>query len=115
MKIDLHTHSIFSPDGGITEKEYEEIISKKILDVIAITDHNRIGFAQKMQKKLGKSIIVGEEIWTSDGELIGLFLTKEIKPHLSLRETLKAIHDQDAIAYVPHPLDIFRKGIGESN
>ncbi len=113
MKIDLHTHSIFSPDGGITEKEYEEIIAKKILDVVAITDHNKIDFAQKLNKKLGEHIIIGEEIMTTYGEVIGLFLTEEINLGLSLRETIDLIHSQGGIVYIPHPFETIRHGVSE--
>lgn len=112
-KIDLHTHSVASPDGGITEKEYEDIITKKVLDYVAITDHNRIDFAQKMQAKLGDAIIVGEEIMTTGGEIIGLFLKEKIEPGLSLEATIEEVHKQNGLVYIPHPFDIFRKGIGK--
>lgn len=114
-KVDLHTHSLASPDGGIRSHEYEKIITENILDFVAITDHNRVDFAKKMQEKLGGAIIVGEEIATQAGEVIGLFLTEKITPGLSLAETFRRIHDQNGIIYLPHPLDNFRHGIGEMN
>ncbi len=114
-KLDLHTHSIASPDGGITEKEYTEIIAKKILDIIAVTDHNRIDFAQKMHKKLGDAIIVGEEIMTAEGEVIGLFLSVKVGPYQSLARTIELIHAQNGLVSIPHPFDPIRRGIGEEN
>jgi len=114
-KIDLHTHSIASPDGGITEEEYREIISKKILDFVAITDHNRIDFAQKLNKKFGVSIIIGEEIMTREGEVIGLFLKKKIQPFQNIEKTINEIYKQNGLVYIPHPFDKFRHGIGEKN
>ncbi len=77
IKTDLHTHSAASPDGSITVNQYKETLAKQTLDCIAITDHNRIDFALSLQQVLGpEKIIVGEEISTKQGDIIGLFLTK---------------------------------------
>lgn len=113
-KIDFHTHSIMSYDGSITEKEYADSLGNKKLDYVAITDHNTIDFAQKMQKKFGEKIIVGEEIMTYDGEVIGLFLHTKIEPRLSIKETIHQIHKQGGLVYIPHPYDSFRHGIGHN-
>jgi predicted metal-dependent phosphoesterase TrpH len=110
-KIDLHTHSIISHDGGITRNQYADLLEKGILDVIAITDHNETRFAMEMAKKFGDKIIVGEEITTKEGEMIGLFLKKTIPGNMTSLETSKQIHEQDGIVYVPHPFEIFRKGL----
>ena len=72
-KVDLHTHSQASPDGGIRPEQYAQALATEKLDFIAITDHDRIDFALGMQKALGNKIIVGQEITTSVGELIGLY------------------------------------------
>lgn len=113
FKLDLHTHSILSPDGGISESEYEKALHSRILDVIAITDHNEIYFAEKLHQKLGESIIVGEEITTTKGEIIGLFLNHRIESGLSPEQTIERIHVQGGLVYIPHPFDSLRKGIGE--
>jgi predicted metal-dependent phosphoesterase TrpH len=110
-KIDLHTHSIISYDGGITPKEYERLLQTKVLDVIAITDHNEISLAQQLHKKVGEQIIVGEEISTKDGEIIGLFLQEKVGPGESVGETISEIVQQGGIVYVPHPFEVFRKGL----
>lgn len=110
-KIDLHTHSPLSPDGGITADQYEAAIKSNMLDIIAITDHNQIDFALGMQQRLGDQIIVGEEIMTTDGEINGLYLTKTIKPGLTPAETIKQIKDQGGVVYIPHPFESVRKGL----
>jgi len=110
-KIDLHTHSIASPDGGITEREYEHILSIGKLDCVAITDHNRIDFALKMAEKLGDKIIVGEEIMTNSGEIIGLYLKEKVPANLSTIDTIKKIKEQNGYVYIPHPLETYRKGL----
>ena len=113
IKIDLHTHSILSPDGGLSERDYRLLLEKKILDCIAVTDHNRIDFALSLQKKLGKQIIVGEEISTLEGEIIGLFLTQPIPKGLSAIETVKEIKKQNGLVCIPHPFETLRRGISE--
>jgi hypothetical protein len=114
-KIDLHTHSILSYDGGITRNDYINVINSGTLDYIAITDHNEIDFALEMHKKFPSNIIVGEEIMTKKGEIIGLFLTGHIPKKLSLEKTIELIRAQNGLIYLPHPFDIMRYGIGEKN
>lgn len=114
-KLDLHTHSILSYDGGILLEEYAKAISEKRIDYVAITDHNEIDFALEAFAKLGDHIIVGEEIMTTQGEIIGLFLQKKIQPDLTISQTIEEIKKQDGLVYIPHPFDIRRHAIGESN
>jgi predicted metal-dependent phosphoesterase TrpH len=111
FKVDLHTHSTASHDGGITEEQYMQILEDGILDCIAITDHNTIELAKRMHVMLGNKIIVGEEIMTSEGEIIGLFLDERIKPGMSAKDTMYAIRKQKGIVYIPHPLETVRKGV----
>lgn len=110
-KIDLHTHSEASPDGGITVSQYATALESGTLDMIAITDHNRIDFALEAQKALGDRIIVGEEIMSSQGEIVGLFLREVIEPGLSPLETAMKIKQQEGIVYIPHPFETVRKGL----
>lgn len=110
-KVDLHTHSIISYDGGITAEEYERVLESGKLDCIAITDHNETKFARKMYDRLGNKIIVGEEIRTKQGEIIGLFLKKTVQPFMSAQETISEIHAQGGVVYIPHPMETFRSGL----
>jgi predicted metal-dependent phosphoesterase TrpH len=112
IRIDLHTHSEASPDGGITPEQYAKLLESETLDVIAITDHDRVDFALGMQKALGHEyIIVGEEITTSDGEIIGLYLSSKVEPGMSAEDTADAIHAQNGLVYIPHPFEKIRKGL----
>lgn len=115
IKIDLHTHSTSSPDGGITPEEYARIIEDGVLDYIAITDHNTTDFAKQLHATLGERIIVGEEIMSRTGELIGLYLTNTIPPGMSALDTAKAIKAQNGVVYVPHPLETVRKGLDQES
>ncbi len=111
IKIDLHTHSAGSPDGGIRAEDYADVIERGLLDYMAITDHDTIENALSLHNSLGEHIIVGEEITTSEGELIGLFLTETIKPGMSALATARAITAQGGLVYVPHPFETVRKGM----
>lgn len=110
-KVDLHTHSIASHDGGLGVAHYKKALDEGLLDAIAVTDHNRIDYAILVQQELGKKIIIGEEIMTSQGEIIGLFLKQAIQPGLTLTETVAAIKEQGGLIYVPHPFETVRKGL----
>lgn len=111
LKIDLHTHSNASPDGGIHPEEYAQLLENNVLDAMAITDHNTIKLAKHLHESLGERIIVGEEVTTRDGELIGLFLEEEVRPHQTALETAEAIKKQGGLVYVPHPFETVRQGV----
>jgi predicted metal-dependent phosphoesterase TrpH len=112
IKIDLHTHSTASKDGGITLEQYKKILNTGILNAIAITDHDRIDFALKAREILGeKQIIVGQEVTTTDGDIIGLYLKNPITVGLSAKEAADEIHNQGGIVCIPHPFENLRKGI----
>ena len=112
FKVDLHTHSVASPDGGISAHQYRQVLEKGILDAVAVTDHNTADFALELQRELGDRIIVGEEIMSSHGEIIGLYLTATIPGGLSPLDTIRQIKDQGGLVYIPHPFETIRKGIG---
>ncbi len=113
FKVDLHTHSVKSPDGNITAEQYREVLKSK-LDCIAITDHNHINFALKMQAELGTDkIIVGEEINTNQGEIIGLFLTELVEPNQDITVAIEKIKAQGGLVYIPHPFETVRSGISK--
>lgn len=114
LKVDLHTHSEASPDGGITSEQYAEAVNNGTLDCIAITDHNRIDYAVKVQAKLGKDkIIIGEEISTKQGEIVGLFLSKNVTPGQDINQSIQDIKSQGGLVYIPHPFETVRSGITE--
>ncbi len=114
MKLDMHLHSNHSSDAVSKPETIMKIAKKKEL-VIAITDHNTTSawsVFKKISKEMNWPIIFGEEIKTLEngkciGEIVGLFLTEEIKP-ASPQEVLDKIHSQGAIAMVVHPFDTFR-------
>jgi len=106
-KADLHLHTNYS-DGMCSIEQILDKATAKNLSVLAITDHNLISsaiFAKKLveKKRLGIEIIIGEEISTRDGEIIGLFLKEKISHSLSIEKTIAEIKAQDGLVITPHP------------
>lgn len=111
MRVDFHSHTMYSGDSTTTPDEFAEAISHAALDVVAITDHNTIDGALALADELPCEVIVGEEMRTHAGELIGLFLTERVPQGLPPVETAKRIRDQGGIVYVPHPFDEMRNNL----
>ncbi len=106
---DLHMHTSWSPDCSIEVGDLLAHAEEIGLGAIAVTDHNVFGgateaVAQARSRKL--IVIPGEEIKTDEqGEVIGLFLEREVPRGLSFADTIAAIHEQGGLVYVPHPFD----------
>ncbi len=84
----------------------EYVSTRTDLSVIAITDHNTIEgalFAQSLQELYGIEVVVGEEISSKSGHIIGLWLTEAIPPNLSAAETVSRINEQGGVAVIAHP------------
>lgn len=104
VKVDMHTHSEYSPDSRTPLSRQAAAVKAAGLNVICATDHNTIEGALRLREMAdGFRVIVGEEISSRDGELIGLFLEEAVPRDLSAEETIKRIHDQGGLVSVPHP------------
>jgi predicted metal-dependent phosphoesterase TrpH len=114
-KIDLHTHSVASADGGIKPDQYAKILRDEVLDFVAITDHDRIDFALGLHQALGDKIIVGQEVSTTEGEIIGLFLTEPIIAGKSVKEAARQVKKQGGLVYIPHPFEKVRRGLDSTS
>jgi predicted metal-dependent phosphoesterase TrpH len=107
-RADLHIHTLAS-DGTASVVEVLAQAVAAGLQVIAITDHERIDSALAaralaVDKGMPLEVVVGEEISTRGGHLLGLFLTEPIRPWRSLRASIAAVHDQGGLAIPAHPL-----------
>jgi predicted metal-dependent phosphoesterase TrpH len=82
---------------------------------LAITDHERIDGALRARDGApdALTVIVGQEVRTSAGDLIGLFLEQAVPPGLTPAETAARIHDQGGLVGLPHPFDRFRTSGGD--
>ena len=108
MKVDLHLHSHFSHDGRSSLEELIARCKECGLDRIALTDHNTVEGAIKLAKMAPELAIVGEEIKTLEGEVIGLFITGNLPPYMRPDEVMDLVHSMGGLVYIPHPLDRHR-------
>jgi predicted metal-dependent phosphoesterase TrpH/glycosyltransferase involved in cell wall biosynthesis len=106
---DLHMHTSWSHDCSIDATELVDHAEADGLGAIAVTDHNVFGGAlEAADYARGRELVVirGEEVKTEDqGEVIGLFLDREIPKGMSFADTVAAIREQGGLVYVPHPFD----------
>ncbi|CAB4363256.1 unannotated protein [freshwater metagenome] len=104
---------MWSGDSTTTPDEVHDAVVEAGLDVLCITDHNAIGGAVELARQLPCRVIVGEELRTHAGEIIGLFLSERIPFGTSPREAALAIRAQGGVVYVPHPFDPMRRNLAE--
>ncbi len=109
ITVDLHMHTSWSHDCLVEPEELVEHAVAEGLGAIAVTDHNTFGGAQAtVQAARGTDLVVipGEEVKTDNqGEVIGLFLQREIRRSMSFGDTITAIKEQGGLVYLPHPFD----------
>ncbi len=104
-RFDLHMHSRHSFDGIMAPSHIVGIARRRGLAGIAVSDHNTIAGgvdAAAANHDPNFVVIIGAEIQTEVGDILGLFLTREIASRHSL-EVVADIHDQGGIAILPHP------------
>jgi predicted metal-dependent phosphoesterase TrpH len=113
VRVDCHLHTVASGDAVLTVEELAGRAAETGLDVVFITDHNVTAAAvAAAERDLGLRVIVGEEIRTPDGDVIGLFLTERIPYVLPLAEVVARIRAQGGLVYAPHPFDLARSSLG---
>ena len=105
LRVDLHLHSIFSHDGQSSLAALIERSRELGLDRIALTDHNTVEGALLLARMAPELTIVGEEAKTREGEVIGLFITDRLPPHLVPEEVMDLVHEMGGLTSLPHPLD----------
>jgi predicted metal-dependent phosphoesterase TrpH len=105
VRVDLHLHSNYSPDGQSSVEELIQRCAECGLDRIALTDHNTIDGARELVKLAPELTILGEEAKTREGEVIGLFITDRLPPFLPPEEVMDLVHGMGGLTYIPHPFD----------
>jgi predicted metal-dependent phosphoesterase TrpH len=113
VRVDCHLHTALSGDAVTSIDELADRVEQERLDVVFITDHNVTAAAlAAAERGIGARVIVGEEIRTREGDVIGLFLTERIPYVLPLAEVTGLIRAQGGLIYLPHPFDAGRSSLG---
>ncbi len=112
---DFHIHTRFSRDSILAEEKFIRVALERGLTHVAVTNHNNVEGAIAVRDKVRElgldgrlTVILGEEVSTADGEVVGLFLQRTIPRGLSADATADAIHEQGGLVSIPHPYDPFR-------
>lgn len=112
---DFHIHTRFSRDSILGEERFIRVALERGLTHVAVTNHNNVEGAVAVRDKVAElglddrlTVVLGEEVSTSDGEVVGVFLQRTIPRGLSADETADAIHEQGGLVSIPHAYDPFR-------
>ena len=117
LRADLHTHSHYSRDSVLSPEAYVDACVRKGITCAAVTDHNEVRGAFVIQELALRQaqgelkVIVGEEVKTAEGEIVGLFLKELVPKGMSAEDTVRAIKEQGGVVIVPHPFDVFRRNV----
>jgi predicted metal-dependent phosphoesterase TrpH len=111
--IDLHCHTSTSFDSLADPRSVVRAAAARGLTHIAITDHDRIDGALRARDAApaGLTVIVGEEVKTSDGDMICLFLERAVAPGRPALQTIAEVRAQGGLVGIPHPFDRFRSSL----
>jgi len=112
VRVDLHLHSAASFDCRVPAVEVAGRCRQLGLSPVFLADHDRIDGARALLEE-GHPAVVGEEILTTEGELIGLFLKEPVARRLTPEETVAAIKEQGGLVYLEHPYDTGRRHLRE--
>lgn len=113
-KMDSHIHSEYSPDSKSKLKDIFSVAKMRGIDIIAISDHNTVEGseeARKLTKDDDLLVIPSIEISAAEGHILGFGCEEMIKRDLPAEETIDLIHDQGALAIIPHPYCFYRHGL----
>jgi hypothetical protein len=103
IKVAIHLHTHYSWDSNVSPAALLAAARRLGVDCVAITDHNDIDGALEARALGDLRVIVGEEVSTADGHLIGLFLERRVPPGMSAEETCEQIRSQGGVVLAPHP------------
>jgi predicted metal-dependent phosphoesterase TrpH len=116
VKTVFHVHTDHSSDSNQSVEDMLAEARRRSVNCLAVTDHDCIDGARRAVAAADDlAVIIGEEISTTDGHLIGLFLQERVEPDMPVRRTAAAIRDQGGLVVVPHPFNsIFSCGLRDS-
>jgi predicted metal-dependent phosphoesterase TrpH len=115
IKVDLHVHTCYSSDCLLSLEDLVTAAERRGLGAVAVLDHNEVEGALALKEIAPFYVIVGEEVYTTEGEVAGLFLRERVPPGLPLEQAVARIKGQGGLLYIPHPFDRYRhSALGEA-
>ncbi len=108
LKADLHMHSNYSRDCSMPLEQIIQICQDRGINCVALTDHGQTEGALRLREIAPFKVIIGQEVLTPDGEIMGLFLKETVPAGLSPADAVARIKEQGGLAGVPHPFDRLR-------
>jgi predicted metal-dependent phosphoesterase TrpH len=108
FKADFHIHSKYSLDCKTTLEKIIQSCQKKNINCIALSDHGSIEGALKLKSIASFYVIIAEEVLTTEGEIMGMFLQELVPSGLSMDESIRRIKAQGGLLCAQHPYDKFR-------
>jgi predicted metal-dependent phosphoesterase TrpH len=110
LTVDFHCHTIYSKDGLTSLGTLLATCQRKNVDRVVITDHNTIQGALLARQMDPGRVIIGEEIMTSAGELLAIFVSEGVPRGLTPQDAIARLREQGAFISVSHPFDTLRSG-----
>jgi predicted metal-dependent phosphoesterase TrpH len=116
-KADMHLHTLYSDGTASVRALLDHVEQHTDLDLVAITDHERIDGALRARELHAAGdyrfeLVVGEEVTTRRGHVLALFVEERIPALRTLAETLERIHDQGGLAIAAHPMAPLTPSLG---
>ncbi len=108
-RADLHLHTNLG-DGTASPQRVLEIARQRNLQVIAVTDHDHLEGAKRVQELMDRDgvrdvqLIWGAEVTTRDGHFLALFIRKAPRMLLRVEEAIEQIKEQGGLCVIPHPM-----------
>jgi predicted metal-dependent phosphoesterase TrpH len=110
LRAELHCHTCYSKDSLLNPSKLVWSCQRKGIDRVVITDHNTIAGAILAHELDPKRVVVGEEIMTTQGELLAFFVQEELPAGLPPQDAICRLRVQGAFISVSHPFDGWRGG-----
>ena len=101
----IHAHSWYSFDSLLPARAYLACARARHLDFLCLTDHGSIAGSQELARRNrdpGLEVVIGAEYATDRGDVIGLFLRREIRARRWV-DVVAEIHGQGGLVLLPHP------------
>jgi predicted metal-dependent phosphoesterase TrpH len=108
FNVELHCHTYHSSDSLMLPHQILDACTRRDIDRVAITDHNTIAGALETHAFDPERVIIGEEILTTEGEILGYYMKEEIPEGLPPVEVVERLKDQGAVISISHPFDLTR-------